>query len=177
MKTTSASGRVVEVNWRATHINTGSGLEIIPNSVLAGQAFSNLSRPAGGHTITVDVKFAGTDAPDAVCTLLSETALDLPQVHPDGRPVANADFQHRLHGEHPAALPADGVAAQSTFRRWLWYASRRAGLRLDNLEDDFSTRPGAPRRCARSPRSCGRAARNWKPAAQGRTSCATDPTR
>ena len=47
VKTTSASGRVIEVNWRATHINTGSGLEIIPNSVLAGQAFSNLSRPAG----------------------------------------------------------------------------------------------------------------------------------
>ena len=33
VQTTSASGRVVEVNWRATHINTGSGLEIIPNSV------------------------------------------------------------------------------------------------------------------------------------------------
>jgi small-conductance mechanosensitive channel len=39
VETTSAKGRVVEVNWRATHINTGSGLEIIPNSVLA--------RPAG----------------------------------------------------------------------------------------------------------------------------------
>jgi small-conductance mechanosensitive channel len=31
VQTTSATGRVVEVNWRATHINTGSGLEIIPN--------------------------------------------------------------------------------------------------------------------------------------------------
>ena len=51
--TIPAKGRVTEVNWRATHINTGSGLEIIPNSVLAGQAFANLSRPAGGHTITV----------------------------------------------------------------------------------------------------------------------------
>ena len=139
VKTTSASGRVVEVNWRATHINTGSGLEIIPNSVLAGQAFSNLSRPAGGHTITVDVKFAGTDAPDAVCTLLSETALDLPQVHPDGRPVANATSSTDYTVSIPLRSPADGVAAQSTFRRWLWYASRRAGLRLDNLEDDFST--------------------------------------
>ena len=25
------------------------------------------------------------------------------------------------------------------FQRWLWYASRRAGLRLDGIEDDFST--------------------------------------
>ncbi|MCB0933266.1 MAG: mechanosensitive ion channel [Mycobacterium sp.] len=139
VKTTSASGRVVEVNWRATHINTGSGLEIIPNSVLAGQAFSNLSRPAGGHTITVSVKFAGTDAPDSVCTLLTDTALALPQIHPDGRPVANAMSSTDYTVTIPLRSPADGTAAQSTFQRWLWYASRRAGLRLDALEDDFST--------------------------------------
>lgn len=35
--TPSARGRVVAVNWRATHIDTGSGLQIIPNSVLAGR--------------------------------------------------------------------------------------------------------------------------------------------
>ena len=35
--------------------------------------------------------------------------------------------------------PADDVEARSTFQRWLWYASRRAGLRLDGIEDDFST--------------------------------------
>ena len=139
VKTTSASGRVVEVNWRATHINTGSGLEIIPNSVLAGQAFSNLSRPAGGHTVTVDVKFAGTDAPDAVCALLTDVALDLPQVHPDNRPVANAVSSTDYTVSIPLRSPADAAAARSTFQRWLWYASRRAGLRLDNLEDDFST--------------------------------------
>ena len=34
--TPSARGRVVEVNWRATHIDTGNGLQIIPNSMLAG---------------------------------------------------------------------------------------------------------------------------------------------
>jgi small-conductance mechanosensitive channel len=45
--TESVTGRVVEVNWRATHIDTGSGLQIIPNSVLAVASFSNLSRPPG----------------------------------------------------------------------------------------------------------------------------------
>ena len=139
VKTTSASGRVVEVNWRATHINTGSGLEIIPNSVLAGQAFSNLSRPAGGHTITVNVKFAGADAPDSVCALLTNTAQDLPQVHPDASPSANAVSSTDYTVSIPLRSPADDVAARSTFQRWLWYASRRAGLRLDSLEDDFST--------------------------------------
>ncbi|MGI9123578.1 MAG: mechanosensitive ion channel domain-containing protein [Mycobacterium sp.] len=139
VETTSAKGRVVEVNWRATHINTGSGLEIIPNSVLAGQAFANLSRPAGGHTITVNAKFAGADAPDSVCALLSTVAADLPQLHPDGRPLANAVSSTDYTVTIPVRSPADDIGARSVFQRWLWYASRRAGLRLDGVEDDFST--------------------------------------
>ncbi len=139
VQTTSASGRVVEVNWRATHINTGSGLEIIPNSVLAGQAFANLSRPAGGHTITVETKFSGTDAPDEVCALLTDVAGDLPHLHPDGQPTASANSSTGYTVTIPVGSPADDLAARSTFQRWLWYAARRAGLRLDGLEDDFST--------------------------------------
>ena len=139
VQTSSASGRVVEVNWRATHINTGSGLEIIPNSVLAGQAFANLSRPAGGHTITVPAKFAGTDAPDEVCALLTGVAANLPHLHPDGQPTVNADSSTDYTVTIPVRSPADDVAARSTFQRWLWYAARRAGLGLDGLEDDFST--------------------------------------
>lgn len=139
VQTSSASGRVVEVNWRATHINTGSGLEIIPNSVLAGQAFANLSRPAGGHTITVQTKFAGADAPDEVCALLTEVAANLPHLHPDGHPTVNASSSSDYTVTIPVRSPADDVAARSTFQRWLWYAARRAGLRLDGLEDDFST--------------------------------------
>ena len=139
VQTTSASGRVVEVNWRATHINTGGGLEIIPNSVLAGQSFMNLSRPAGGHTITVTSKFSGADAPDEVCALLTDVASDLPQLHPDGKPVVTATTSTDYTTTIPVRSPADDGAARSNFQRWLWYASRRAGLRLDGVEDDFST--------------------------------------
>ncbi len=139
VETTAARGRVVEVNWRATHINTGSGLEIIPNSVLAGQAFANLSRPDGGHTITVNAKFAGTDAPDEVCALLAGVAANLPQLHPAGRPAASATTSTDYTVTIPVRSPADDVEARSTFQRWLWYASRRAKLRLDGIEDDFSS--------------------------------------
>jgi len=139
VETTSARGRVVEVNWRATHINTGSGLEIIPNSVLAGQAFANLSRAAGGHTITVNAKFSGADAPDEVCALLSGVAGNLSQLQPEGRPLVNAVNSTDYTVTIPVRSPADDDAARSTFQRWLWYAARRAGLRLDGLDDDFST--------------------------------------
>lgn len=139
VETSSAKGRVVEVNWRATHINTGSGIEIIPNSVLAGQAFANLSRPADGHTITVPAKFSGTDAPDEVWALLTAVAADLPHLHPDGQPTVNANSSTEYTVTIPVRSPADDIAARSTFQRWLWYAARRAGLRLDGLDDDFST--------------------------------------
>ena len=139
VETPSVRGRVVEVNWRATHINTGSGLEIIPNSVLAGQAFANLSRPPGGHTITVNAKFAGTDAPDEVCALLTEVAENLPHLHPDGHPTANAGSSTEYTVTIPVRSPADDTAARSTFQRWLWYAARRAELALDGIADDYST--------------------------------------
>lgn len=139
VETTSARGRVVEVNWRATHINTGSGLEIIPNSVLASQAFANLSRPAGGHTVTVTVKFAPTDPPDTVCGLLADVAGDLPYLHPDGHPSAYAINSSDYQVIIPLRSPADDIPAKSDFQRWLWYAARRAGLSLDGVADDFST--------------------------------------
>lgn len=139
VETSSAKGRVTEVNWRATHINTGSGLEIIPNSVLAGQAFANLSRPAGGHTITIATKFSGSDAPDAVCALLTTVAGNLPHLHPDDHPIASATSSTEYSLTIPVSSPADDIEARSTFQRWLWYASRRAGLHLDGLDDDFST--------------------------------------
>ena len=139
VETSAARGRVVEVNWRATHINTGTGLEIIPNSVLAGQAFSNLSRPRGGHTISVVSTFAGGDPPDAVCTLLTNVAADLPHLHPDGQPTASATTGTTYTTIIPMRSPADDIEARSTFQRWLWYASRRAGLHLDGVADDFNT--------------------------------------
>jgi small-conductance mechanosensitive channel len=39
IETPSARGRVAEVNWRATHIDTRSGLLIMPNSALAAASF------------------------------------------------------------------------------------------------------------------------------------------
>lgn len=139
VETPAARGRVVEVNWRATHINTGSGLEIIPNSVLASQSFVNLSRPAGGHTITVTSKFAPTDAPDEVCALLTEVAAGLPHLHPEGHPTATATSSTDYAVVIPVRSPADDSAATSLFQRWLWYAARRCGLHLDGVDDDFST--------------------------------------
>jgi small-conductance mechanosensitive channel len=137
--TPSARGRVVEVNWRATHIDTGSGLQIIPNSVLAGASFANLSRPPGEYSISVVTEFDPNDPPDDVCGLLVRVADALPHLRPGAVPSSVVAGAGQYSTSIPLRSPADGGPAKATFLRWVWYSARRAELRLDGIEDDFQT--------------------------------------
>ncbi|CAN5222184.1 mechanosensitive ion channel family protein [soil metagenome] len=139
LDTPSARGRVIEVNWRATHIDTGSGLQIMPNSVLAAASFTNLSRPTGSHTISVVSAFAAGDPPDDVCTMLTRMATNLSQLHPGAVPISVPTGAGGYKTSIPLLSPADDTQARANFLKWIWYASRRAGLHLDEAEDDFST--------------------------------------
>jgi small-conductance mechanosensitive channel len=139
IETPAARGRVVEVNWRATHINTFGKLLVMPNSELATMSFTNLSRPSGGHWIFVDTVFAFRDPPDQVCRLLTQAAGMLPQCRtdepPDTVPSGGATYTTLI----PLTSPNDAFRTKVTFLRWIWYASRRAGLHLDFATDDFAT--------------------------------------
>jgi small-conductance mechanosensitive channel len=137
--TPSARGRVVEVNWRATHIDTGSGLQIIPNSVLAGASFANLSRPPGEHSISVVTLFSQNDPPDDVCRMLVGVAATLPNLRPGAAPSTVVAGAGEYKTSIPLRSPADGGRARATFLRWAWYAARRVGLHLDEADDDFAT--------------------------------------
>jgi small-conductance mechanosensitive channel len=137
--TPSARGRVVEVNWRATHIDTGSGLQVMPNSVLAGASFTNLSRPAGAFATSVSTTFATDDPPDEVCAMLVRVAATLPQLKPGAHPSSVTTGAGQYSTSIPLRSPADDWAAKTTFQRWIWYAARRAELHLDEAWDDFNT--------------------------------------
>ncbi len=139
LDTPAAKGRVLEVNWRAVHLETSTGLQITPNSVLAGASFTNLSRPPGKHTITVTSVFSVDDAPDEVCAMLVRVAAELPQCNPDRSPSAVPLGATEYRTIIPLRTPADDGKAKATFLRWIWYAARRAGLHLDDAEDQFST--------------------------------------
>jgi small-conductance mechanosensitive channel len=139
IETPTARGRVVEVNWRATHIDTGGGLQIMPNSVLAAASFTNFSRPPGSHSLSVATVFSVDDPPDDVCRMLNRVAASLPQLRPDATPSSFAAGGLKYTTSIPVRTPADDFAAKVTFMRWVWYASRRAGLHLDEAEDEFET--------------------------------------
>lgn len=139
LDTPAARGRIIEANWRAVHIQTGQGLQITPNSVLATTSFTNLSRPAGAHMLVITAAFAAADPPERVCALLTRTADALPQRRTDfdstALPIGTGQYRVTIG----LRSPADDSAAQATFLRWLWYAARREGLRLDEQDDDYST--------------------------------------
>jgi CRP-like cAMP-binding protein len=140
IETKDVRGRVVEVNWRSVHIDTGTGMQITPNSVLAVASFTNLSRPPGAYRIKITTIFSHEDPPDRVCAMLTRVASGLPQLRPGSTPktVPAGGLQYKT--TIPLASPADDGRAKATFLRWIWYASRRDDLHLDEAEDDF----GAP---------------------------------
>jgi small-conductance mechanosensitive channel len=135
----SAHGRVVEVNWRATHIDTGGNLLVMPNAELAGASFTNYSRPVGEHRLTVVTTFDAADTPDDVCEMLSSVAASLPELRTDGQIatlyLGAAEYETSI----PLHTPAVDDSVRSTFLRWVWYAARRQELRLNGVADDFDT--------------------------------------
>jgi small-conductance mechanosensitive channel len=139
IETPTAKGRVVEVNWRATHIDTGGGLLIMPNSVLAAASFTNFSRPPGAHSLSVTTVFSIDDPPDDVRAMLNRVAAALPQLRPGASPSTVPLGGLSYSTSIPLRSPADDFAARSLFLRWIWYASRRAGLSLDEAADEFET--------------------------------------
>ncbi|SOJ56238.1 putative MscS family protein YkuT [Mycobacterium simulans] len=139
LDTPTARGRVVEVNWRAVHIETGAGLRITPNSMLATTSFTNLSRPVGSHKCSITTKFASADSPDKVCAMLTRVASGLPQLKSGVVPTTVALGGGEYRTTVRLKSPADEGATQATFLRWVWYAARREELHLDEADDDFST--------------------------------------
>ena len=70
-------GRVLELNWRATHVLTGRrDLAIVPNSTIAKSKLVNVSSPSGLHGVTITVQLAATTAPATGTELLAHALLN-----------------------------------------------------------------------------------------------------
>ena len=133
---------MIEVNWRAVHIDTGSGVQIVPNSSLAAASFTNLSEPAGVFHATATVKFSTDDPPHEVTGLLLEVADGLPMRSKAEHSSAEYQGSSTYTVTLPVPSPALAKPALSMYLGWLWYAARRRGLALDGDSTDPITEPG-----------------------------------
>ncbi|PWD52503.1 hypothetical protein C8046_10590 [Serinibacter arcticus] len=137
----AVQGRVIEVNWRAVHIDTGAGIQIVPNSTLSGASFTNKSQPRGAFHATTTVKFSTDDPPHEVVALLEEVADSLPSRATGERAAADYLGAGAYSVTLPIAAPSLQQQALSTYLAWLWYAARRRSLALDGDSTDPLAEP------------------------------------
>ena len=72
----SIEGKVVETNWRATHLLTGTNdLVIVPNSDLAKARLTNLSSPEPSHGVSLTIRFRPTTSPSAMVDVMRSVLL------------------------------------------------------------------------------------------------------
>ncbi|MBV8193203.1 MAG: mechanosensitive ion channel family protein [Alphaproteobacteria bacterium] len=65
------AGRVVETNWRATHLLNGSNdLVVLPNSALAKAQLTNLSSPTRSHGVSLRVRIVPTMTPRSISDVM-----------------------------------------------------------------------------------------------------------
>jgi small-conductance mechanosensitive channel/CRP-like cAMP-binding protein len=99
-------GRVVETNWRATHLLSGANdLMIIPNSDLAKARLTNLSSPERSHGVTLKVRFLPTTMPSAMAEVMRSVLLS-----------SDAILSAPEPGVLVTALDADAVELELSFR-------------------------------------------------------------
>jgi small-conductance mechanosensitive channel len=142
LDTKFGKGQVVEVNWRAVHLDTENGIQVVPNAALAGDPFVNLSRTTASYFKAKAVfSFASDDPPGLIRRTLMEVAEGLPARLREAKPLVIPAGTHSVHARTsiykvlvpvPSPAEADGTASLLTQR--VWYASQRAGLHLDGVK-------------------------------------------
>jgi small-conductance mechanosensitive channel/CRP-like cAMP-binding protein len=131
----SATGQVLEINWRATKILTNDWVEIIvPNGLLAKSAIRNFTQPTAVSRRIVRVRGSYTEPPHRVEAALLEAARGCPGVLAD--PAATTWVVQFAESAIEYALVyfiddfARWPAIDAEVRRRLWYAMQRAGVSI-----------------------------------------------
>lgn len=142
LDTKFGKGRVAEVNWRAVHIDTENGIQVVPNAALAGDSFVNLSRTTAPYfKAKATFSFAAGDPPGVIKSTLLAVANASPAKIPDGKASVSPLGAHAVHPGMvsyrvmvPVPSPAEADGAVSLLQQRVWYAAQRSGLHLDNVK-------------------------------------------
>jgi small-conductance mechanosensitive channel len=80
-------GRVVETNWRATQLLSGTNdLVVIPNSILAKTRLTNLSSPDESHGATVTVRIQPTAVPPIIIDVMHNVLISCNSIQKNPEP-------------------------------------------------------------------------------------------
>ena len=129
------TGRVVQVAWRATRLET-SRKEIItlPNNICSKEAVKNYSR--GGQPVGVDLSFHGpydrapNEVKEAVLEVLEQVPLVLSAPPPMCRSVGFEELGIRYQVRCFVEDYSNADAVMAEFYTRIWYRFRREGIEL-----------------------------------------------
>jgi len=135
-------GRVTDVNWRTTRIETRNGdLVVIPNGTLANANLTNFDRPVHRHRLVVPVQVAYSNSPTNAKEMLLAAARATPGVLEDPPPIAMVvQVDDPLMGYDVAMWIDDYALAPivtSDFGSLVWYHSHRRGVPLPSPAQDL----------------------------------------
>lgn len=127
-------GRVVETNWRSTNLLTGGyNVVVVPNSILAKQGVTNLSRPDETHQITLTVRIA-TTTPNVVEQVMRSVLVACTRIVKDPLPIValktidaaaiEVELQFRVES------PAGWTAARNEIIDLVYSRCKASGLSL-----------------------------------------------
>jgi len=128
-------GRVIEINWRAVHIETPTReLQVIPNVELYKGTFANLSRPTPLRTEVVDIGFSYDDAPNRVKEVMLDLLRSTPGVLADPPPLVRtaeyADFSINYRLIFSVDSQADVPEVRDAVMSRLWYVIKRENITI-----------------------------------------------
>ncbi|MBZ7924191.1 mechanosensitive ion channel family protein [Ensifer adhaerens] len=99
-------GRVIETNWRSTHLLNGTNdVVIVPNSVLAKRRLTNLTSLDETHGVQIRIRVLPTRPPAAIEETMREVLLSSNLILKEPAPSANI-----------VALDGNGVEVELSFR-------------------------------------------------------------
>ncbi|MEK1896847.1 MAG: mechanosensitive ion channel family protein [Rhizobium sp.] len=99
-------GRVVETNWRSTHLLSATNdVIIVPNSTLAKRRLTNLTSPDEAHGVTINIRVLPTSPPATIEETMREVLLSSNMILKEPMPSVNI-----------VALDSNAVDAELSFR-------------------------------------------------------------
>ena len=93
-------GRVIEMNWRATHVLTARrDLAIVPNSTIAKSRIVNVSSPSGIHGNTVTLQVGGRTPPSSATEVIERALLNCRLILPEPAPAITTKTINGVYAE------------------------------------------------------------------------------
>lgn len=128
-------GRVVETNWRDTHLLNGNNdLVVIPNSLLAKSRLTNLSSPDQSHGMTVTVRVQPTTSPGVISEVMRAVLISSNSIQKVPEPsvmISSIDGQAvELQLSARIRDISQTAAAKNEIYDLIYRHSKAAGLRL-----------------------------------------------